>query len=228
MNKDLKRKILQLFYPSRCPLCNEIIHYSDRFCSDCRGKLIKYEGDFRVRNAASFTAAFIYDENVLPAISLLKNGVCDNADFALGGELADVLKNSDIPAKIDIIIPVPIHIAKKTERTYNQAELLAKIIGETLELPVCTNAIIKNRATADQKKLGRISRMVNLKSAFTALHPELIRGKRILLVDDICTTGSTLAEIAALLLENGAETVHCAACCKTPLKATGTATVSRT
>lgn len=220
MDYYLKRKILQLFYPSRCPLCNEIVHYSDRFCSDCRKKLIKYEGDFRVRNAASFTAAFIYDENVLPAISLLKNGICDNADFALGGELADLLKSNGISEKIDIIIPVPVHFSTKAKRTYNQSELIAKIVSSALELPICTDIVIKNRITADQKKLNSIKRNVNLKNAFTVVLPELIKEKEVLLVDDICTTGSTLAELTSLMLENGSKSVHCAACCKTPLKKT--------
>lgn len=218
MYNSLKRNILQLFYPSRCPLCDEVIHHSDRFCSECRARLIEYNGNFSIKGAASFTAAFIYDENVLPAISLLKNGICDNADFALGGELADVLKNSDISARIDIIIPVPIHLSTRARRTYNQAELIARIVGEALERPICADAVIKNRTTADQKKLSRISRMVNLKNAFTIALPELIREKTILLIDDICTTGSTLSELTAMLIENGAKSVHCAVCCKTPLK----------
>lgn len=220
MGKALKRKILQLFYPSRCPLCDEIIFHSDRFCPDCREKLTEYKGNFSINGSSSFTAAFIYDENVLPAISLLKNGICDNAAFALGGELADMLRSGGISEKIDVIIPVPVHISTRKKRTYNQSELIAKIIADALELPICANAIIKNRPTADQKKLNRISRMVNLRNAFTVVLPELVREMKILLVDDICTTGSTLAELTALLLENGAKSVHCAVCCKTPMKKT--------
>lgn len=218
MNSTTKRKLLQLFFPSRCPLCDNVIHHSSRFCLECRDKLIRYEGNFSIKGCSSFTAAFIYDENVLPAISLLKNGVCDNADFALGGELADVLSANGINSEIDIIIPVPMHISKKSERSYNQADLIAKIIGEALNRPVFSDAVMKSRITADQKTLNRISRFHNLKDAFTVVLPEIISGKQILLVDDICTTGSTLAVLTRLLLENNAASVHCAVCCKTPLK----------
>lgn len=220
MDNYLKRRILQLFYPAHCPICGEIIYHNDRFCSECRGKLTDYKGNFQVKGASSFTAAFIYDENVLPAISLLKNGICDNADYALGGELADLLRSGGISERIDIIIPVPLHFSAKAKRTYNQSELIAEIISDSLELPICADAVIKNRITAEQKKLNGIKRTVNLKNAFTVILPELIKGKEILLVDDICTTGSTLAELTALMLEIGAKAVHCAVCCKTPLKKT--------
>lgn len=220
MDNYLKRKILQLFYPSRCPICDAIIFHSDRFCSGCRDKLTEYKGNFQVKAASSFTAAFIYDENVLPAISLLKNGICGNADYALGEELADLLNSNGVSEKIDIIIPVPVHFSTKAKRTYNQSELIAKIVSDALELPICTDVIIKNRITDDQKKLNRISRTINLKNAFTVVLPELIKEKEVLLIDDICTTGSTLAELTSLMLENGAKSVHCAVCCKTPLKKT--------
>lgn len=218
MKNTTKRKLLQLFFPSRCPLCDCVIHYSSRFCPECRDKLIRYEGNFNIRGASGFTAAFVYDENVLPAISLLKNGICDNADFALGGELADVLLAENISDIADIIIPIPMHISKKHERTYNQAELLADIIGRTLGIPVCKDAVMKKRITADQKTLNRLSRFYNLRNAFTVVLPEIVEGKNILLVDDICTTGSTLAVLTQLLLDNKAQSVHCAVCCKTPMK----------
>lgn len=218
MNSTTKRKLLQLFFPSRCPLCDSVIHHSNRFCPECRDKLIRYEGNFSIKGASGFTAAFVYDENVLPAISLLKNGICDNADFALGGELADTLSYENTADKADLIIPVPMHVSKKHERTYNQAELIAGIVGRSLGIPVCKDAVMKTRMTADQKTLNRISRFHNLKNAFTVVLPEIIEGKNILLIDDICTTGSTLAVLTKLLLENNAASVYCAVCCKTPLK----------
>ena len=218
MNTTTKRKLLQLFFPSRCPLCDAVIHHSSRFCSECRDKLIRYEGNFSIKGASGFTAAFVYDENVLPAISLLKNGICDNADFALGGELADTLSDVDAAYNADLIIPVPMHVSRLHERSYNQAELIADIVGRSLGIPVCKDAVMKTRITADQKTLNRISRFHNLKNAFTVVLPEIIAGKNILLIDDICTTGSTLAVLTKLLLENNAASVHCAVCCKTPLK----------
>ncbi len=216
MNSDLKRKLLHFLYPTRCPVCGEFIDASERFCQDCYNKLNRYNGSFTVRGTSGFTSVFVYDENISPAVMLLKNGVCGNADYALGGELADKLKKDGIAQKTDLIIPVPMHKKAKRSRTFNQAELIAKVIGESLGIPVCTNAVTKNKSTAAQKNLNRLWRQFNLKGAFEVTQKSLIENKRILLLDDICTTGSTFAEIAEVLLTNGAAEVMCASCCKTP------------
>ncbi|NLT09959.1 MAG: ComF family protein [Ruminococcus sp.] len=217
MNLRLRRTLLSLFFPNRCPVCGEIIGAQQRFCQECSDKLSPFEDDFRPENTSSFTACYIYDENVIPAIKLLKDGVCGNADFAFGQALADKLREKGIAGQFDLLIPVPMTDKDKHRRSFNQSELLCRIIGSELDVPVCSNAVRKIRKTVPQKELSRELRMINLKGAFTA-DPDTINGKRVLVVDDICTTGSTISEVAAALLCAGASEVHSAACCKTARK----------
>lgn len=216
MNENLKRKILNFFFPTRCPVCGDLIGAMEKFCNDCAQKLTRYDGDCRIIGAKSLTASFIYDENIIPAIMLMKSGVCGNADYALGNELADRLKEEGIPDMIDIIVPVPMYRRDEKTRGYNQSRLIAETLGKRLCIPVSSRAVVKIRKTDQQKKLDRKMRMLNVKGAYAVDNPEEIVGKRILLVDDICTTGSTLAEITSILLESGASEVRCAACCYTP------------
>lgn len=216
MNEKLRRKILDFFFPTRCPVCGELIYAEERFCSDCQSRLKRYDGDRTITGAKSFTAAYIYDENVFPAIKLLKEGVCGNADYALGNGLADRLEEEGIQDKIDVIIPVPMYRSDEIERGFNQSLLVAKIIGKRFKISVDSASVVKKRRTEQQKKLDRKMRKLNLKGVYTIKDPDHIWGKRILLVDDISTTGSTLSEIASILLESGAAAVRCAACCYTP------------
>jgi ComF family protein len=104
----------------------------------------------------------------------------------------------------DALAPVPIHSVRKRERGYNQAEEIAREAAGHLRLPVLAHALSRTRATVSQTKLNREQRARNLENAFRCADPALVRGKRILLVDDVYTTGATVARCAELLLEAGA------------------------
>ena len=212
-----KRKLLHLFFPTRCPVCGALIGSMDRFCEECTEKLSIYDGSFTVEGALSFTAAFYYDDSVKPAINLLKNGTDGNAAYALGGALADRLKKEGLADKTDVIVPAPMHRKDVRRRGFNQAVLIARETGRLLGIPVDTKAAVKSRHTRSQKELDRLSRSVNLRGAFTA-DSERLNGKRVLLIDDICTTGSTLRELTAAIISAGAASVRCACCCKTAAK----------
>lgn len=210
----LKRKLLHLFFPTRCPICGDIIGAMERFCPDCTNKLSIYDDDLTIEGTESFTAAFKYDDAVKPAIFLLKRGVDGNAAYALGGALADRIRSSGIADKIDVIVPAPMHRKDIKRRGFNQAALIAREVSRELGIPVDEKSVIKHRKTKAQKELDRLSRTHNLKNAFAA-DPTALRNKRVLLIDDICTTGSTLREISAVIMKNGAASVRCACCCKT-------------
>ena len=215
-----KRRLLHLFFPARCPVCGDIIGAMDRFCKTCEEKLKVYDGTFSIEGAESFTAAFEYDDSVKPAVFLLKNGICGNADCALGSILAERLKTVGIKDKTDIIVPAPLHKQDLRRRGFNQSLLIAKEISRILDIPVEAKAVFKTRHTHAQKELDHLKRSLNLKNAFSA-DIEILKGKRVLIVDDICTTGSTLRELTAVAKENGAISVHCACCCKTAKKKHG-------
>ncbi|MDE5558334.1 MAG: double zinc ribbon domain-containing protein [Ruminococcus sp.] len=219
MNYYTKRKILNLFFPSRCPVCDEIINVNDRFCPDCTEKITSYTGSFRISGASEFFSAFEYNKKIMPAVFLLKKGNCGNSAHAFGACLADVLKNNNISEKTDIIVPVPMSDESRQRRGYNQSELIAETVSAEINKPVkCI--VRKIRETKEQKSLRRAGRKLNLRDAFQVT--ENITGKRILLIDDICTTGSTLSEIAVLFRKNGAEDVICATAMKVMKKKTDT------
>lgn len=216
MIKDIKRKLLHFFYPTRCPVCDEVIYSMDRFCGKCMKNLNYTKRDVSISGAESFTTAFVYDDNIRPAIMLMKKGICGNADYALGNELADRLEQRGVIEGVDVIIPVPMYKKDKIKRGFNQAELIANVIGRRFNVPVSADSVVKNRKTTQQKTLNREMRMKNLAGAYNVRNPVEIAGKRVLLVDDVSTTGSTLAELTLLLLSAGASEVLCAACCQTP------------
>lgn len=219
MNYYTKRKILQLFFPSRCPVCNEIINENDRFCQECTQKITLYTGSFNISGATECFSAIEYNKAIMPAVFLLKKGNCGNSAYAFGAYLADVLKNNHISEKADIIIPVPMSEKSRRKRGYNQAELIAEVVGVETGIPV-RRIVQKIRDTKEQKSLGRAGRKLNLRNAFAVT--EDISGKRILLIDDISTTGSTLSEIAVLCRKNGAKSVICATAMKVMKKKTDT------
>ena len=186
----------------------------DRFCQDCANKLSIYDDDLKIEGTESFTAAFKYDDAVKPAIFLLKRGIDGNAAYALGIALADRIKADGIADKIDVIVPAPMHRKDIKRRGFNQAALIAREVSRELGIPIDEKSVIKRRKTKAQKELDRLSRTRNLRNAFAA-DSTALRNKRVLLIDDICTTGSTLREISAVIMKNGAASVRCACCCKT-------------
>lgn len=216
MNKNISRRILHLFYPNRCPVCGEIIGALDMFCTCCPEKLTDCKGTFSIPDSDGFCASFEYNGAVSPAVMLLKDGICGNAACALGNALAETVENCGFADKTDIIIPVPMYRFDKLKRGYNQSELIARVVSDKLGKPLCKKTVIKSRKTQMQKNLTAKERAVNLNGAFSVIDTAMVKGKSVLIVDDVCTTGSTLAEIVKLLKNCGASRVYCASCCKTP------------
>ncbi|MHB1455946.1 MAG: double zinc ribbon domain-containing protein [Armatimonadota bacterium] len=109
--------------------------------------------------------------------------------------------------EIDCLIPVPIHAIRKRIRGYNQSELLADGVSHLSQIPVLHNAIRRNIYTTPQVELSREMRMRNMKSAFQVIKPDMVTGKRIMLIDDVSTTSSTIHECAGTLIDSGASEV---------------------
>src|SRR5699024_4109163 len=101
-----------------------------------------------------------------------------------------------------VLVPVPVHPARKRERGFNQAELLANRIGSRLEIPVCPDMLVRNKKTMPQKGLDPSGRLKNLEEAFSA--GKLFDGvEGVILVDDIYTTGSTIEACTRALKKAG-------------------------
>lgn len=108
--------------------------------------------------------------------------------------------------EIDALVPVPLHASRLRQRGYNQAALLAHELGASLQLPVVEDVLVRVKATAPQVGLGAKARQLNVKGAFQCVNDSL-SGRQVLLIDDVCTTGSTLEAGATALREQGAASV---------------------
>lgn len=114
-----------------------------------------------------------------------------------------VEKHLDYFSQIDIIVPVPLHKKRRAERGFNQSEFIAKTVSRTINKPV-SNSLVRHRNTEHQARLDREKRLINVKGAFDSISD--VSG-RILLVDDVYTTGSTMRECTQALLGAGADKV---------------------
>ncbi len=157
-------------------------------------------------------AAFVYDEASRGLILSFKHG--DRTDAAPAFALwlmragADLLPGTPSPGA-QLIVPVPLHWTRLFARRYNQAALLAHAVGRRAGVPVSTGVLVRRRRTPSQGKLGRSARRRNLAGAFAVpgSRRTAIAGKRILLVDDVLTTGVTAGSCARVLLAAGAAAV---------------------
>lgn len=208
------RFVLDLLYPSRCPICDNFIGYMDSFCKECQSKINKCEKAYKIKYSDLSVSVCFYDDNTSIAVYELKDRG-GNAPYAFGLGISELIEKYKISKETDFIIAVPMYKNDKLKRGFNQTELIAKEVSRMTGIPYNFNAVFKNRETKHQKTLSRDERMVNLKNAFSVKNPEIVSGKSILIIDDLCTTGSTLSEISRILKENGAKNVFCFTYCKT-------------
>lgn len=109
-------------------------------------------------------------------------------------------------AGVDVVVPVPLHWVRRLSRGYNQAERIANALARHTDRPL-VSALGRGRATSPQTSLGRDERLVNLRKAFRVRRADAIRGRHVLLVDDVATTGATIEAAAAALKRTGAAEV---------------------
>jgi ComF family protein len=121
--------------------------------------------------------------------------------YELGRIYALSLKSSGFTSDIDLIIPVPLHPAKKRIRGFNQSDSISTGIADITGLPVDTNSLARTTVSATQTRRSRYERWTNVEGIFCVTYPEMIRGRHILLVDDVITTGSTIESCANELLK---------------------------
>lgn len=116
-------------------------------------------------------------------------------------------ENPNLLLKDSTLIPIPLDKKKIKQRGYNQSEELAKELSKIIEIPFLANILIKTKYTLPQMELSEEERRKNLKNVFTCKNTDIIRGKKIFLIDDVYTTGSTMEECSRVLKEAGAKEV---------------------
>lgn len=139
------------------------------------------------------------------------NNKREYGDF-LALEIARCFGKEIISWDCEAIVPVPVHPARKRARGYNQTEVLSKKLGSILEIKTDAKALLRIKKTLPQKKLGAEGRYQNLKAAFLPGKTASLY-KRVILVDDIYTTGATLEVCTQALKSAGVEKVYCITCC---------------
>jgi len=206
-----------LFYPY-CELCEGRLAPGERIvCSECWDRLPvagarRGEGaDPGIEVAEQlFRGRFSlweYSPEVEQVIHLLKYRNRPVLADEIGRRMAAAGASYLRSCEVNVLVPVPLHRARRHERGYNQSELLARCLGRTLAIDVADRALIRRRYTRSQATLSREERLANVRGAFAIREGERIRDQNVGLVDDVVTTGSTAAECARVLLDAGARAV---------------------
>ncbi|MBN1663771.1 MAG: ComF family protein [Deltaproteobacteria bacterium] len=230
--KRILAGLADLIFPPRCIACEKILideeHHS--FCCDCYDRIgfvrspvctqcgIPFAGKEQEDHPCGecltgkpvFTAARCvgrYEEPLLSCIHQFKY----NANIGAGRRLGKLMAQYEYPAfrisDYSLIIPIPLHLKRLRERGFNQSLILAKEIAKQHHLPVDFMNLKRQVYTKPQVNLGKDERQANVRGAFKAVDAGRINGEKIILVDDVYTTGSTVRECATVLMKAGAQDV---------------------
>lgn len=203
--------LFKLLFPTDnlCYCCKDVTPYLEgRLCIDCRDMLETLHRRFRIDDPAigEIYGSVFYN-------SFVRNFVHDfkfNNKSYLYEPFAYIMHRTMIlndMGDFDIIIPVPIHWRKEAIRGYNQSLLLAQELSKRAGIPYDKKTLVKSRWTREQNRLSKFERESNLRDSFSVKDISKIIGKRILLVDDIFTTGNTMKACARVLMTSGAKSV---------------------
>ena len=205
--------LYQTLFPATCAACGEVLASGERqLCLDCLASLHETRDSRVPDNGAErqlagcmpFEAAMslfrFRKENTTQAVvhAMKFHG---NSDLCLmmGRQMGLELLGSGRFDDVDVLIPLPLHWIRRLHRGYNQSELLCRGIAEVLPRPVVSGAVVRHRYTKKQSLQTGDHRSANVEGAFSMKHPEWLEGKHVLLVDDVLTTGATLAACANAL-----------------------------
>lgn len=223
--------ILNYLLPPRCLKCGKVLTEDSGLCSDCFNEISfisqpycrkcghPFEdapankqmlcGNCLKKKSSPFRlsrSAFRYDEASKPLVLSFK--FQDKTENAVVLAKMMYVAGHDIWEQgVDIIVPIPLHYARLIKRRYNQASLLAKQLEKLSKIKVDYDSVVRHKHTRPQVEFSGHQRVKNVHGVFSVKHPEKLKGKRVLLIDDIMTTGSTLKECAIAMKKAGAKSV---------------------
>jgi len=226
--------VLHVIYPKRCPICDRIVSTSffsseypvcdnckkeieyvrEPACKKCGKPLTDWRREFCpdcMRHAHLFQqgkALWVHKGEIKKSIYRLKYKNRREYARTYGQEIVKQYEHWIRQRGIQAIIPIPLHAARKRQRGYNQAELIAKEIGRQMNIPVYTQVLKRSLHTKPQKNLDDKERKNNLKKAFKIAEND-VKLRHVLLVDDIYTTGSTMDGATGALQRAGISPVYC-------------------
>lgn len=199
-----------------CPQCEESTRVvGSRCCARC-GKPLP-DGGAHCRSCrkaraqrskcALIRSAVVFGQQIRPVIHAFKYSDARHLAAYLSGWMVRQWTEYPELAQAQLIIPIPLHRSKLHSRGYNQSALLARELSAAVCIPVDETSLVRTRNTPSQTGFGREGRLQNMSGAFTCINPTAVKGKIILLVDDVATTGATLEGCAQALRACGAKKV---------------------
>lgn len=234
MLRQLFRGLADILYPKICVSCKNKLTapaVDDLVCADCWGKIKKNVPPFChscgrhlgpkninrkicpqcVKNPLCFDRAFspcVYDGPVKELIHQFKYGGKDYLGRPLSRLLIEFIRDYNLSIEyLDYIVAVPLHKTRLREREFNQAQVLASSIAREFDKKLLTDTLQRSRNTKTQTELQTRERFSNMRGSFSVSDPHAVKGKNLLLVDDVLTTGATASEAALALKNAGANIV---------------------
>jgi ComF family protein len=207
----------EIFAPMECAACEARVSSNILFCEPCATSVVPAQPQ-RIGHHALFE----YGGAVATAIVRMKYAgrydlACRFAAALAAGLVTHKARAPEgraglvtLADAVDVVVPVPLHQARLVERGYDQAALLAGPVAASLGVVHAPRALLRTRPTPRQASLDRLARAANVAAAFACRGGSAVAGRRVLLVDDVRTTGATLAACAEALREGGASAVHTA------------------
>ncbi|KAB8142917.1 ComF family protein [Chloroflexia bacterium SDU3-3] len=203
MIAQLIESLLALLFPERCAGCGAL---GEPLCERCRSALDIYPDHVRgIPALDAISIGYIYQRPIREAIHQLKYRRRRRVAQPLGQLLAELARPH--APDIDAVMPVPMHASRLAERGFNQAELLASAAARGAGLPCVAAGLVRTRATSQQAHLNAQQRQANMRGVF-AWQAAAPPPARILLVDDVLTTGATMSACAIALREAGSREVY--------------------
>jgi len=222
-------KLINMVFPSRCIFCDGLVNidFDVCVCKSCADEVEKLNNqcvicgvklsDCKYGNLCSsckrkmcfdfLKACYPYKGQARSSILRLKFSNCIDYGRTMAKIMVRMLNKEDYQGFC--VTSMPISDERMKERKYNQADLIGYIVSKELGLPYQKNLLVKVKDTLKQSTLNEKERWENIEDAYDVLEPEKISGSKIILVDDVCTTGATLNEAAKMLKSYGALDVHC-------------------
>jgi ComF family protein len=212
---DLWDDFISLLFPRLCYACgNHLLRNENLICTECYVVIPRTNYHLENKNPVAQlfwgrcliekAAAFSYynkGSRIRNLIHNLKYRGIRELGYELGRIYGLSLKSSVFIADIDLIIPVPLHPSKKRSRGFNQCDYISSGIGDATGLPVYPASLARISGSDTQTKRSRYDRWTNVEGIFKVMDPEILRGRHILLVDDVITTGSTIESCVNELLK---------------------------
>ena len=203
--------ILSLIYPPKCVFCGTVIDKSD-ICEECEKTLPFTKGDSIYQKfpfVDKCISPLYYKDYVRRAVLRFKFAGCSCYSRRLGGIMSECAENNLDCGSIDMVSCIPLSRKRMHDRGYNQAELLAKEISKKVGVEYLPTLKKIRHNTAQSTIKDSKQRAANVIGAYRVVDAEKVKGKYILLVDDVVTTGSTVSECARILKKSGAKAVYC-------------------